>query len=278
MNSASDTRTQSTARAGARGSSPETLPLSSISDDTLWRAYLSLEVIYSVVPSHLEQISWLDSIGRDDSNDKFTATLIAQSASDFATISASNRDSILHLLVAAYAGHESTKSTVADTEATNSNELDAGKQTAQASDSENSNAAAAVAAKVTDSMVIDSIETPLCNAGATTWLAFKAVLLMVKSLKELAVCNEGKDGSGSPLVLCGLINGLFTPSVSMLQHFIRRMLGSPIIVTHTLDGYKELAFASMSVDSQSTNVRRQAILMSLCKLCLPSWGKKRPNW
>jgi len=280
----SNNRTQST-RPNPRGSSFDTLAISSVSNETLWRAFLSLEVLYNVVSMHLEQISWLDSIGESDKNKEIlTASLIAETASEFATISASNRDHILHLLMAAHLNDQTmtSKSEAVDKSVGNGIEYDRETITsaigdAQTSDSENSSAAAAVAAKVTDSLAIDSVEIPLCDAGATTWLAFKSVLILVRSLKELAISNETKGNIESGLLLSGLVNGLFTPSVSMLQHFIRRMLGSPVIVTNVLKSYEELAFASMTVDRQSTNERRQAILTSLCKLCLPSWGKRRPN-
>ena len=223
-----------------------------------------------LVSSHLEQIS------RIDAN---TVSVIAVAASDFATISASNRERILLLLMAAHSDDQSlplkSHGMLTSSGDTDGSKGDNEKTT---SDSENTTAAAAVAAKVTDALVVDSIEFPLCDAGATTWLAFKCILLLVKSLKELAISVEANGEAKSTDGIQVLVNGCFAPSVSMLQHFIRRMLGSPIIVSQTLSSYEELACASMAVDSQSTNERRQAILTSLCKLCLPSWGKRRPNW
>lgn len=246
------------------------LPVSSISNEKIWRAFLALEVLSQLVSSHLEQIS------RIDAN---TVSVIAVAASDFATISASNRERILLLLMAAHSDDQSlplkSHGMLTSSGDTDGSKGDNEKTT---SDSENTTAAAAVAAKVTDALVVDSIEFPLCDAGATTWLAFKCILLLVKSLKQLAISVEANGEAKSTDGIQVLVNGCFAPSVSMLQHFIRRMLGSPIIVSQTLSSYEELACASMAVDSQSTNERRQAILTSLCKLCLPSWGKRRPNW
>mmetsp|Transcript_31656 Transcript_31656/g.66573 ORF Transcript_31656/g.66573 Transcript_31656/m.66573 type:complete len:2054 (-) Transcript_31656:369-6530(-) len=270
----------STRSAAQGGASAQPLPVSSISNDKLWRAFLALEVLCHVIPSHLKQVSWLDSIGRDsknDSIDKFTVSVIAKAASDFATISASNRERILHLLMAAHADDQTLPPKSHVMSKSVENDRESNKKTSPTSDSENSNTAAAVAAKVTDALVIESVEIPVCDAGATTWLAFKCILFLVKSLKDLAIAIETSGDLESRHILSGLVNGSFAPSVSMLQHFIRRMLGSPGIVSQTLSSYKELACASMTVDSQSTNVRRQAILTSLCKLCLPSWGKRRPN-
>ena len=247
------------------------LPVSSISNEKIWRAFLALEVLSQLVSSHLEQIS------RIDAN---TVSVIAVAASDFATISASNRERILLLLMAAHSDDQSLplKSHGMVQKSSGDTDNSKGDNEKTTSDSENTTAAAAVAAKVTDALVVDSIEFPLCDAGATTWLAFKCILLLVKSLKELAISVEANGEAKSTDGIQVLVNGCFAPSVSMLQHFIRRMLGSPIIVSQTLSSYEELACASMAVDSQSTNERRQAILTSLCKLCLPSWGKRRPNW
>jgi len=265
------------------GNQDPLLPVSSISNEKIWRAFLALEVLNTVVTSHLEQVSWIDSN---------TVSSIAVAASDFATISASNRERILLLLFVAHSADEqslpsSPHATFKPSSISNTGESsssDKGRVTPindnnpTSSDAENSNTASAIAAKVTDALVVDSIELPQCDAGATTWLAFKCIIFLVKSLKDLAISVEAKKGDlESSRALSDLVNGSFAPSVSMLQHFIRRMLGSPIIVSQTLSSYEELACASMTVDSQSTNVRRQAILTSLCKLCLPSWGKRRPN-
>ena len=251
----SSTRGPSTQQ-GGRQSPQQQLPVSSISNEKLWRAFLALEVLSQLVSSHLEQMSWVDAN---------SVAVIAVAASDFATISASNRERILLLLMTAHAAddqslplksHATFKSAAVDVH----------------------DIAVAVATKVTDALVVDSVELPLCDAGATTWLAFKCILFLVKSLKDLATFAEANGSSESVKSLSELVNGSFAPSVSMLQHFIRRMLGSPVIVSLTLSSYEELASASMMVDSPSTNERRQAILTSLCKLCLPSWGKRRPNW
>jgi len=263
-----------------QGGNQDPLPVSSISNEKIWRAFLALEVLNTVVTSHLEQVSWIDSN---------TVSAIAVAASDFATISASNRERILLLLMVAHSADDqslpsSPHATFKPSSISNPEGKSEGRVTPvndnnpTSSDTENSNTASAIAAKVTDALVVDSIELPQCDAGATTWLAFKCILFLVKSLKDLAISVEAKKGDlESSRALSDLVNGSFAPSVSMLQHFIRRMLGSPIIVSQTLSSYEELACASMTVDSQSTNVRRQAILTSLCKLCLPSWGKRRPN-
>ncbi len=235
---------------------------------------MALEVLHDVVPSHLEQTSWVDSVGDDNKSENFTASLAAVAASDFATTSASNREGILRLLMAAHADNR-TGNEMAEP---NGKRLTTATGDAPTTDSENSSAAAAVAARALDTLAADAADVPPCDAGATTWLAFRTGLFLVVSLKGLAIVDEADGDAKSCPMLPGLVNGLFTPSVSMLQHFTRRMFGSPVIVTHTLWSYQELACASMAVPLQSTNERRQAILMSLCKLCLPSWGKRRPNW
>lgn len=265
------------ARTHSQGSTPEqALSGSAISNDKLWRAFLAMDVLSQlVVSSHVEQLSWLDTAsgGSNNNNEgsQSTVGIIAKSVSDFATISTSNRERILLFLLAA----DGVEQTIleADTKDKSTSALG----DAHASGTENSTAAATVAAKVTDALVIDTIEIPLCDAGATTLLAFKSILLLVKSLKELAITSETIGNIESQKSISEMINGSFASSVSMLQHFVKRMLGSPSIVTQTLLSYDELACASMAADSQSKNVRRQAILTSLCKLCLPSWGKRRPH-
>jgi len=251
---------------------PSPSPNVSTANEKLWRAFLALVALAHVVTSHMEQVMWLDFIGRTnkdakDSDDNLTGCLIAKAVSDFATSSASNRERILHFLMAVHSDNQS-----------HIDKLEDGKVDVPISDAENSTAAAAIATKVTDSMVIDAIEIPICDVGATAWMAFKCILLLVKSLKGLAISFDANEDTILRLSFTGLINGSFAPSVSMLQHFIRRMLGSPVIVSRTLAAYQNLAYAAMSVDCQSTNMRRQAILTSLCKICLPSWGKRRPNW
>lgn len=283
------------ARAAAQGGpSAQPPPVSSVSNDKLWRAFLALDVLCHVVTFHLKQVTWLEEKymlldatvdnsprrGMDSANDSmenFTVSVIAKAVSDYATISASNRERILHVVMAAHADDQTIPLKSHAVPKLAENDIASNKERSPAADSENSNAAAAVAAKVTDALAIESVEIPVCDAGATTWLAFKCVLCLVKSLKELAISIEPNGGLESRRVLSGLIKGSFAPSVSVLQHFIRRMLGSAVIVSRTLSSYDDLACASMTVDNQSTNVRRQAILTSLCKLCVPSWGKRRPN-
>ncbi|KAL7554854.1 hypothetical protein ACHAWF_018901 [Thalassiosira exigua] len=272
---APSSKSASSTRPGAGGTSPQTLPLLSISSEKLWRASLSLEVLNHLVSSHLEQLSWLDSINGSSTGDGPTVSLIARAASDFATISTSNRERILLLVMAAHAEHQI--SSARKESELNDETLASAISDAKASDFGSSSSAAAVAAKVTDALVIDSVEIPPCDPGATTWLAFKCILSLVKSMKELAASSEADRGLESCKSISDIVNGSFAPSVSCMQHFIKRMLGSPVIMAEALLSYEELASASMAVDSHSSSVRRQAILTSLCKLCLPSWGKRRPH-
>jgi hypothetical protein len=263
---------------------PSPSPDVSTANEKLWRAFLALVALAHVVTSHMEQVMWLDFIGRTnkdakDSDDNLTGCLIAKAVSDFATSSASNRERILHFLMAVHSDNQSHIDKLEDGKEKPAEEMPTWVDVdVPISDAENSTAAAAIATKVTDSMVIDAIEIPICDVGATAWMAFKCILLLVKSLKGLAISFDANEDTILRLSFAGLINGSFAPSVSMLQHFIRRMLGSPVIVSQTLAAYQNLAYAAMSVDCQSTNMRRQAILTSLCKICLPSWGKRRPNW
>mmetsp|Transcript_15630 Transcript_15630/g.20886 ORF Transcript_15630/g.20886 Transcript_15630/m.20886 type:complete len:1566 (+) Transcript_15630:106-4803(+) len=84
-----------------------------------------------------------------------------------------------------------------------------------------------------------------------------------------------------------LINGSFAPSLAVLQHFLKRFPGSSIITKRTLMGYVCLANASIPMmmtirrnyeeEDGMKELRRKAILSSLCKLSLPCWGRKNES-
>jgi hypothetical protein len=223
-----------------------------ISNDRLWRAFLSLEVIYCLMCSHLEQIVLLDNISQTASNetkDVPTISTISKATSDLATISGSNRERILHVVLIAH----DDKSAVG----------------------EPSSAAASLAEKFSDSISDGSGEVPVCDTGLPTWLAFKCVLALVQSLKKVTML--GIESTFQHRIAQQILSEAFAPSVSVLQHYIKRMSGSHVVVSQTLCAYEELAYASMVLDSVEENLRRKTIITSLCKLCLPSWGKNRAN-
>ena len=243
------------------GTTKEATPDSIVPNDQLWRTFLSLEVIYCLVCSHLVQMVLLDSCrndvrandNADDSGRDLASTILAitKATCDLATISASNRERILHVVLIA---HED-KTTVG----------------------EPSSAAATLAKKFSDTQTGCSGDVPICDTGLATWLSFKCVLALVQSLKNTIVSNNREKDESTQIIARRVLSESFAPSVSVLQHFIKRMSGSHIVVSQTLSAYEDLAYVSMVLDSIEENIRRHAILTSLCKLCLPSWGKNRAH-
>lgn len=238
-----------------------------IPSNQMWRAFLSLDVLNRLVSSCLEEVHLLYSInGQADSEGSSTITLIAGAASDFATISASNREGILHAVMSAHNDEMNANNALDVMESSSSERLSIDGQG-------NWNAAAALVDKVTDASSVGSSDIPNCDAGETSWMAFKCILSMAKSLKLIS----SEDANVEDTIIAEILSGSFVSTITLLQHYIKRMCGSHVIVSRALTAYEELAYASMMMEDKPGNLRRQAILTSLCKLCLPKWGKKRPN-
>jgi len=87
--------------------------------------------------------------------------------------------------------------------------------------------------------------------GDALWTGFEALLLMVDKLDE------------------SILEHTFAPSLSVLQHFLKRFPASGHIVERALEGYFSLAKVSLNA-----MLLRGALLSSLCKLSLPQWGRK----
>lgn len=264
--SAPSSRGMASSRLAQESAEPQILG-SIISSKQMWRAFLSLDVLNRLVSSCLEEVHLLDSInGQADSEGSPTITLIAGAASDFATISASNREGILHAVMSAHNDEMKANTALDVMESSSSERLSIDGQG-------NWNAAAALVDKVTDASLVGSSDIPSCDAGETSWMAFKCILLMAKSLKLIS----SEDANVEDTTIVEILSGSFVSTITLLQHYIKRMCGSHVIVSRTLTAYEELAYASMMMEDKPGNLRRQAILTSLCKLCLPKWGKKRPN-
>jgi hypothetical protein len=98
---------------------------------------------------------------------------------------------------------------------------------------------------------IKTSEKTTCSMGEALWIAFHCILRLIQSF-----------GARS-------MDGCFAPSLAVFQHYLKRFPGSTTIVQCTLEGYLVLADAAVPVRA----LLRQALLASLCKLSLPSWGK-----
>jgi len=99
--------------------------------------------------------------------------------------------------------------------------------------------------------------------GETLWVAFHGMLEVTIGILPNAPL-ETKEA---------LVEGAFAPSLATLQHYLRRVPGSPILTRRILEGYTELANICMPSESPEQRLQRKACLSSLCKLSLPSWGE-----
>lgn len=264
--SAPSSRGMTSSRLAQESAEPQLLG-SIISSKQMWRAFLSLDVLNRLVSSCLQEVHLLDSInGQADCEGSSTITLIAGAASDFATISASNREGILHAVMSAHNDEMNANTALDSMESSSPERLSIDGQG-------NWNAAAALVDKVTDASCGSSSDMPSCDAGETSLMAFKCILSMAKSLKLIS----SEDANVEYTTIVEILSGCFVSTITLLQHYIKRMCGSHVIISRALTAYDELAYASMMMEDKPGNLRRQAILTSLCKLCLPKWGKKRPN-
>lgn len=69
-----------------------------------------------------------------------------------------------------------------------------------------------------------------------------------------------------------VIEACFAPSLAVLQHYLKRLPASGIIVKRALEGYFSLAKLSLTQP-----LLRRVLLSSLCKLSLPKWGTMDPT-
>ena len=100
-----------------------------------------------------------------------------------------------------------------------------------------------------------------CIMGEALWIAFHFILQLSKNF-----------GTASYE-----IEGCFAPLLAVFQHYLKRFPGSSTVVHCTLEGYVCLADVAVPV-ATGRALLRQALLASLCKLSLPSWGKHDPSW
>jgi hypothetical protein len=100
--------------------------------------------------------------------------------------------------------------------------------------------------------------------GETLWIAFHVILRVAVSVLSNA----------PPELVESLSDGLFAPSLETLQHIMKRCPGSRDLTRLSLNGYSHLANICMPSTTPGRVFKRKALLSSLCKMCLPSWGKR----
>lgn len=90
--------------------------------------------------------------------------------------------------------------------------------------------------------------------GEALWAGLMALLKMIDQLEE------------------SVLEQSFAPSLSVLQHYLKRFPANGILVQRSLEGYFSLAKVSLNVP-----LLRGALMASLCKLSLPHWGSNDPS-
>lgn len=90
--------------------------------------------------------------------------------------------------------------------------------------------------------------------GVALWTGLNTLLRMIDLLDETVLEQS------------------FAPSLSVLQHYLKRFPANGTIVKRALEGYFSLAKVSLNVA-----LLRRALLASLCKLSLPQWGSNDPT-
>lgn len=270
-----------------------------ISNALLWRAALALEAIYKIVqsPALLQYLHI--SCDAQQLNDTLVPAL-AGAVSDFATISASNEAGIRSIVFSA------RRSSLVRSSTRNKYNLET-KVIARAREyarffdewdcieppsgtshhhpvSSSSGEYATLA-----SLEFSDSNTPVCDEGEVILLSLHCIISLISSIQILVESDHTSDSLGSSIptsiggcaeandeerkpTLKSLVDCVFASCLAALQHYLKRFYGCPIIVEHALYGYEQLANASMPLAS-SDNVHRKALLASLCKLSLPSWGK-----
>jgi hypothetical protein len=99
-----------------------------------------------------------------------------------------------------------------------------------------------------------------CSMGEALWIAFHCILRLAKSVDAASFTMDG----------------YFAPLLAVFQHYLKRFPACGVIVQCTLEGY--VCLADLAIPAESGNaLLRQALLASLCKLSLPSWGKHDPS-
>lgn len=208
----------------------------------LWKAALILEALYRVLENEFDTyVSML--------SDRSILGHLTEALSDFSTIGASCQEHMLQLIEfcdSSTAQQHSLQPTIA-------------RRTEQA---------------ISGGTVIDenrseakkgfipSATAPPSLLGESLWIGMYGIVRIAQSI---SVSHNGVD----------LVEETFAACLAVLQHFLKRFPGSPNLVEMSLRGYASLADACFSIPG--TAMQRKALLSSLCKLSLPSWGKHDPT-
>jgi hypothetical protein len=284
-----------------------------VSNTLLWRGALAMEAFHKLLrlPSLVKHFH--DLYDNFNAQMPLLAVLI-QAVSDFAIIAASNENSIRSVAFrassASRGGSSIPMSTIAPVYvskigarareyATFFDEWDASVDTHQHSG--HVSTSSATSGEYATLASLDFVENvPACDEGETIWLAFQCTLRLLASMNELVIeatdeitsnpegmVNMEEDDANDTIQiaestsfksLISLVDCTFSPCLALLQHFLKRFSGSTIILECALLGYQHLANASMLLlpyNTQKVSVQRKALMTTLCKLAVPSFGRAR---
>jgi len=221
-------------------------PSSFIPVSVLWKAAMALEVIYLILEQDPKEYIIFMQEGSSMAS-------LAEALSDFATIGASCRDHMLQLVE------------FCQTQVTS--ELDPPlSPTAKASETkptvfrkaEQLVAAGTISSAFATDSSSSSKSAPPPIHGEALWISLMSILRIADSLQSLGDAE-------------GLLEETFVPILAVLQHYLKRFVDSNDLVELSLLGYKSLAEVCLPL--QGNALQQKALLASLCKLSLPSWGK-----
>jgi hypothetical protein len=214
----------------------------------LWKAGFVLEAIYCILEQQFSDLSVLF----DESS---IVQSLTESLSDFATIMSSCRDHILQAVDFCRLQNPTNQKPTVFRKAEQA--LAAGTMPSDNLYLSGSSA---------HSTSTDRQKAGPIIIGETVWLALQGVLRISFSLLSIPPSHDDRKR---------LLDDIFSPSLALWQHFLKRIVGSKELVELSLKGYVTLADVCLPLEDCS--LQRKVLLTSLSKLSLPSWGKRDPN-
>jgi hypothetical protein len=230
----------------------------------LWKAGLALEAIYSILDHVRDQKSNLNNEWSLLLEDAKCMVSLSETLSDFATILTSCKDHILQLAYFCqrlpFSGTEvfakSSAASIKPTLVRNAEQAcSSGNAAGLLTDTSSSTSSSSKS-----SNMVDKASGSVGILGETIWISLQGIL-------RIAECMYTLDNVKPTL------EQTFAPSLAVLQHVLKRCIGSSDLVQLALRGYVNLA--DVCIPNSATH--RRALLMSLCKLSLPTWGKRDPS-
>ncbi|GKY91522.1 hypothetical protein MPSEU_000124400 [Mayamaea pseudoterrestris] len=216
-----------------------------IPPSVLWKAVFSLEAIYVIFdrddPMELSVIL----------EDARIVLALSETLSDFATIGASCMDHLLQFVSFGkslpFSGNEVFAKSLTKVKPTFFRTAE------QACTSGNA-----------QSLLVDGASTDKSTSSPSSGVLGEALWITLQNLLRLPECMIGLNGVEQ------MLEQTFAPSLAVLQHYLKRCIGSSDLVQLSLKGFANLADVCLPLGT----IHRKALLLSLCKLSLPTWGQR----